>query len=95
MSNIMQFYQSEFNKIWELYQKHSLHSALLVSGAEASYLDVFCRELACKILGEDANKDFCPDLKIIKYYLIKLYPNLPEVDAITNAPKVRMFPIVK
>ncbi|MDC0857325.1 hypothetical protein OAP83_01265 [Rickettsiales bacterium] len=67
MSNIMQFYQSEFNKIWELYQKHSLHSALLVSGAEASYLDVFCRELACKILGEDANKDFCPDLKIIKY----------------------------
>ena len=27
--------------------------------------------------------------------MIKLYPNLPEVDAITNAPKVRMFPIVK
>ena len=67
MSNIMQLYQPEFNKIFDLYQKASLHSALLVSGAEASGLDVFCRELACKILGEDTKKDFCPDLKIVKY----------------------------
>jgi DNA polymerase III delta prime subunit len=67
MSNIMQLYQPEFNKVLDLYQKKSLHSALLFSGAEASCLDVFCRELACKMLGEDSNKDFCPDLKIIKY----------------------------
>ncbi len=27
--------------------------------------------------------------------LIKSYPNLPEVEAITNAPKVTKFPTVK
>ena len=27
--------------------------------------------------------------------LLKIYPNLPEVDAITNAPKVTKFPTVK
>ena len=29
------------------------------------------------------------------YLLSKVYPNLPEVEAITNAPKVSIFPIVK
>ncbi len=32
---------------------------------------------------------------VIYIFLIKIYPNLPEVEAITKAPKVRMFPIVK
>jgi len=27
--------------------------------------------------------------------LLGIYPNLPEVDAITNAPKVTKFPTVK
>ena len=28
-------------------------------------------------------------------FLKNIYPNLPEVDAITKAPKVSIFPIVK
>ena len=29
------------------------------------------------------------------YFITKIYPNLPEVEAITNAPKVKILPIVK
>lgn len=63
----MQYYQAQFNQLIDLYQKDKLHSALLICGAEGSYVDDFCRDLACKILNFDVSKEFCPDIKIVNY----------------------------
>jgi len=87
MSNIMQHYEPELARLSSLYQKDKMHSALLISGAEASYLDVFCKSLACGMLNIKLEQDFCPDLQIIKYDETKAQ----RVIAVDNIRKINNF----
>ena len=64
-----------------------MHSALLITGAEASYLDVFCKHLACSMLNINVEQDFCPDLQIIKYDETKVQKSI----AVDNIRKINNF----
>ena len=66
---------------------------------EFIFIDLFLLEITIdNLINISSHKKRTLLIKTVLFFtgsLLKIYPNLPEVDAITNAPKVTKFPTVK